>query len=169
MTKTEKSVSDEEFRQNIVDIQNRQKAEKEAEASGSLDEHGEADDLNDEDVEEEEDTAEVSLKDVLASQELGELEKICRDIETQLEGPAATRKRANEQVKAILSEAETHGMNREAVKLAHKFLKWDNTKRDSFIASFQVFLSAHGYNMQQDLFYTEEYLQGCESKSASSK
>jgi hypothetical protein len=136
MSEDKKEVSDEEIRKNIVDIQNRQKAEKEAEDSGSLDDHGEADDLNDGDIEDEEDTAEVSLYDVLASQDRSELEKRCQDVEKQLEGPAATRKQANDQVKAILSDAEAHGMNREAVKLAHKFLKWDNSKRDSFIATF---------------------------------
>lgn len=141
---TENEVSDEEFTNNVANILDRQHAEE-------LEEQAEADDLNDESDEE------ITKMDMLKTHNPDAIEKLCREIENRLIEPANKRKQANDDVKAILSDGEAKGLNREAIKLAHKFLLWDNHKRDSFIASFQLYLSAHGYNMQQDLFFDPSY------------
>lgn len=94
----------------------------------------------------------MSRAELLKAQNPETIKSLCLEIEEGLTGASNGRKSANDEVKAILSNGEARGLSRDAIKLGHKFLQWDQRKRDGFVTGLQAYLGANGYDLQADLF-----------------
>lgn len=95
---------------------------------------------------------EDSLADRLKDADPHEIEKAILKIESDLCDIEERRSSASADITATIAEGEVLGLNKEAIKVGHKYVNWDNKKRDSFLNTLVSYLRAHGHHMQKDLF-----------------
>lgn len=84
---------------------------------------------------------------------IGKLEKDVRGLLKELEAANAAREGANTEVKGILDEIETKGLNRKAFKAAAKLADMSQDERDEYLFTMQFMLERiFKVGWQTDLF-----------------